>query len=69
MPENSGALDFYLPNSRVWIECKRFHADRVVKQLGRHDNVILIQGRQAANTFASLVTNEKNIDRSDFMRR
>lgn len=49
-------LDFYLPDFNVYIECKRFHSDRISEQMSRVDNVISIQGMDAAKTFAKLIT-------------
>jgi len=51
----AGVLDFYLPESDTWIECKQFHADRVVNQLRDRENVILIQGMDAARAFFRLL--------------
>lgn len=50
----AGQLDFALPNG-VQIECKRFHAARVVDQMAAHENVIVIQGLNAAKTFQQLL--------------
>jgi len=44
-------LDFYLPDSGVYIECKRFHSDRITEQMVRVDNIIAIQGMAAAEFF------------------
>ena len=49
-------IDFYLPTFHVAIECKRFHTPRVQKQLEKHPEIILIQGMEAAKTFAALLT-------------
>lgn len=49
-------LDFLLPESGVYIECKQFHTERSNEQLARADNVILIQGRDAAHAFARMLT-------------
>ena len=37
-------LDFYLPDHDIYIEVKKFHTDRVLKQLESQDNIILVQG-------------------------
>ena len=47
------ALDFYLPGLDIWIECKQHHTDRIAKQTARVANIIVIQGMQAAEVFAS----------------
>lgn len=44
-------LDFYLPDYDVYIEVKRYHSDRVLKQLKSKDCVILIQGKDAVQFF------------------
>lgn len=48
-------LDFYVPEWKVYIEVKQFHTDRVAEQMSRADNVIVIQGMQAAFVFAELI--------------
>lgn len=50
-----GRLDFYLPAFGVHIECKRFHSPRITEQMARAENVIAIQGIEAARAFAQLV--------------
>ncbi len=52
------SLDFELENG-TQIECKAAHTNRVTKQLAAHKNVILIQGKQAAETFAELLKSDK----------
>ena len=37
-------LDFYLPDHDIYIEVKKFHTERVLKQLESQDNIILVQG-------------------------
>lgn len=37
------------------IEVKQFHSERAIRQLAGRTDVILIQGRAAANAFARLV--------------
>lgn len=55
--DNKGqALDFYLPDRGVYIECKQFPTDRTSAQIAGFANVIVIQGRQAAHTFVALIT-------------
>jgi len=49
-PERPGPpLDFYLPYYGIYIEVKRFHSDRISKQLQYADNVIVIQGIESLN--------------------
>lgn len=50
-PRSKG-LDFYLPDYLTHIECKQFHTERTAEQMSRSDNVIVIQGRKAAEFFA-----------------
>ena len=60
-PENH--LDFELPRhplfsdsvTPVYIECKQFYSDRIAEQCSRAENVIVIQGAEAAKLFASLL--------------
>lgn len=61
-PENN--LDFELPRhplfsespiTPVYIECKQFHSNRIAEQCSRAENVIVIQGAEAAKLFASLL--------------
>ena len=43
--QNNGSnIDFYLPDYDVYIEVKQYHSDRVINQLNKRDNIILIQG-------------------------
>lgn len=58
--EGEALLDFYLPKRRAWIECKQFYTDRSDRQLSSHTDVILIQGRAAANAFADMIGKERN---------
>lgn len=48
-------LDFYVPSLDLHIEVKQFHTPRVERQLSRVTNVILIQGRKAAEAFALMI--------------
>jgi hypothetical protein len=50
-------LDFYLPNVGVHIEVKQFHSERIADQMSRADDVIVIQGRWAAEIFCGLIRN------------
>lgn len=54
-PESPASLDFFLPDSDLHIEVKRFHSERVADQLRRAENVILLQGRASVRFFSSLV--------------
>lgn len=47
-------LDF-VTDAGIFIECKRFHTDRVAEQMKRADNVICIQGMAAARFFAEAI--------------
>jgi len=49
-------LDFYLPDYNTYIEVKSGYSKRSRAQLKSQKNVILIQGLQAAETFARLIT-------------
>ena len=48
-------IDFYLPYMGLWIEVCQFYTARKIEQLARLPDVILIQGRVAAEGFARLV--------------
>lgn len=59
MPNGStGDLDFYLPEPDVRIECKQFYSPRIAEQMSRFSDVIVIQGRAAAEQFARMVAND-----------
>jgi hypothetical protein len=47
-------LDFRVGD--VMIECAAFHTPRKIEQMSRHPDIILIQGRRAAELFAKLIT-------------
>lgn len=47
-------IDFYLPNEDVYIECKQFHSNRISVQMERVPNIIVVQGRIAAEYLAYL---------------
>lgn len=57
-PEETAGLDFKLnrPDFPVYIECKRFYAPRVAVQLGRANDIIVVQGIEAAFLFARMLT-------------
>lgn len=48
-------LDFYLPDYDVYIECKQFHTPRVLEQMSRVRNIIVVQGLTSARCLASLL--------------
>ena len=48
-------LDFYLPDHGIYIECKRFSTPRTAEQIEDVNNVILLQGLEAAYFFAALL--------------
>lgn len=48
-------LNFYVPSLDLHIKVNHFHALRVERQLSRITNVILIQGRKAAEAFALMI--------------
>ncbi len=52
-------LDFYLPALGLYIEVTRFHTRRKIKQLRDMENVILIQGMDAAEAFRKLLLNSQ----------
>jgi hypothetical protein len=54
----SHQLDFDLSQFAVAIECKAFETERSTKQLARRDNIILIQGKEAALFFAKALKGE-----------
>lgn len=54
--ESPSRLDFYLPDYDVHIECKQFHTSRISEQTSRVENVIVIQGIKAAETFARFLS-------------
>lgn len=48
-------LDFRLDGIDVYIECKQFHTPRTAEQMSRVSDVIVIQGRRAAELFADML--------------
>lgn len=46
------ALDFYLPDFDLHIECKRASTPRIAEQMSRFDRVIVVQSLEAALIFA-----------------
>lgn len=48
-------LDFYLPDHDIYIEVKRYHSERAAAQLAAFDNVILLQGVKAVQTFCRML--------------
>lgn len=53
--DGNEGLDFFLSGQDVWIECKQFFSPRIAGQLATHENVIVVQGRQAALAFAKML--------------
>lgn len=52
---NPSNLDFRLTESGIEIEVKQFHTPRIAEQMSRAENVIAIQGKDAALFFANLL--------------
>jgi hypothetical protein len=52
---NPTNLDFYLPEHGIHIEVKQFYTPRIADQMSRANNVIAIQGRDAAMWFAKAI--------------
>jgi len=48
-------LDFRLDGIDVYVECKQFHTPRIADQTSRVSDVIVIQGRRAAEMFAEML--------------
>ena len=48
-------IDFYMSDSDIYIECKRFHSDRISDQMARVDNIIAVQGICTARALAGLI--------------
>ncbi len=48
-------LDFYLLDYDVYIECKAYHSQRILGQMGRVPNIIVVQGLSAAKCFAAMI--------------
>lgn len=54
-PHHLLPLDFHITDINIYIEVKAYSTERSFKQLSGLENVILIQGKQAALGFASLL--------------
>jgi hypothetical protein len=52
-------LDLFLPGSQVYIEVKQYHTPRIAAQTERHENIIVLQGKESVNYFCSLLNNIK----------
>ena len=52
-------LDFYLPDQKIFIECKRFHTPRTIAQLEGRTNVILVQGWEAVVGICNLISHRR----------
>ncbi|WP_414461791.1 hypothetical protein [Hyphomicrobium sp. DY-1] len=50
-------LDFKVEG--IFIECKAYHTDRSNEQLSRAPNIILVQGRGAAEWLANIIRKSK----------
>ena len=48
-------LDFYIPVHNVFIECARQYTPRKIEQASRAENVIIVQGLEAAKFLAMLI--------------
>lgn len=58
-PENKTGLDFRIPSIDVYVEVKSGPTPRVLKQLERRANVIVVQGVRATNLFCHILRNQK----------
>ena len=47
--------DFYVPSLDLEIEVKQFYSPRAIRQLEGKTNIILIQGREAAEAFVKMI--------------
>src|SRR3546814_9274679 len=61
-------LDFYLPDHDLFIEVTAYYTPRKIEQLSRAPNVILIQGRGAAHSFAAMRSEEHTSELQSLMR-
>ena len=52
---NGRIIDFYVPNLNLFIEAKAFDTERTAAQVRGLTNVIVIQGREAAEAFDRLI--------------
>jgi hypothetical protein len=53
--EEGQTLDFYVPKLGCFIEVKRFHSDRIARQMANVPNIIVAQGRHAVEMLAALI--------------
>lgn len=49
------AIDFFLPDLNLYIECKQMHSERSIRQMEGLGDAILIQGIGAARAFAKFL--------------
>ena len=49
------SIDFYLPDFDLWIEVCQFHTPRKIEQMSRLPNVVLVQGKEAAENLSKLI--------------
>lgn len=57
--EINKGLDFHLTDYGIQIEVKQFHSPRIADQMRRAPNVIAVQGRDAVEFLAALLTDFK----------
>ena len=58
-PENEHNLDFFLPEQDLYVEVKGGATPRIADQMTRHQNIMVIQGKAAALTFAKMLTKQQ----------
>ena len=67
--DNGTGLDVALDGVGVCIECKQFHTPRTNEQMARVENVIVIQGRAAAQMFAAMIADDRCPNTTDGKHR
>jgi len=58
----SSNLDFYIPSFDIYIECKAFYSDRIIRQIKDKGNVIVVQGEESAKFLKTLLQKSKSIE-------
>jgi hypothetical protein len=58
-PETTKGHEFYLPTHRVFINCKPHFTARITNAMAQVDEVIAVQGYEAALTFAYLLSSKR----------
>lgn len=48
-------FDFYLPDYKLYIECKQFSTPRTAEQIKDREDIIVVQGKHAAEAFARML--------------